>query len=56
MLWKKEAHDLSTLRGLALYRSSSSSRYVLEVPSRKLSFSFDRGTGSGSAASLSALD
>ena len=35
-LLKKLAHVLSTLSGLFLYRSSSSSRYVLEVPSRKL--------------------
>lgn len=55
MLWKKEAHVLSTLRGLALYRSSSSSKYDEEVPSRKLSLSLDRGTGSASP-SLSPLD
>ncbi len=35
-LLKKLAHVLSTLLGSARYRSSNSSKYVLEVPSRKL--------------------
>lgn len=41
-LLKKLAQVLSTLVGSALYRSSSSSKYVLDVPSRKLHVSADK--------------
>ncbi len=44
-LLKNDAQVLSTDDGSSRNRSSSSSRYVDDVPSRKPSLSFDSGTG-----------
>jgi hypothetical protein len=48
---KKPAQVVSTLAGSSLYLRSSSSRYELDVPSRKLSYILLMGTGSGLGAS-----
>lgn len=54
MFLKNAPQERSTLVGSLWYRSSSSSRYVMEVPSLKLSFSLLSGTALGTAGSSAA--